>query len=65
MIGLVPINSAPSLNDSPPSFKKIVAFNPQWIIKKLIKKRPVMAIRSFFPSDELSDFANQAINKMI
>jgi hypothetical protein len=40
----------------------MVALRPQWMTKKLIKKRPVMAIRSFFPSDELSDFANQAIN---
>jgi hypothetical protein len=59
------MNSAPSLKATPPSFKKMVAFNPQCTIRKLIKNRPVMAIRSFFPRDELNDFVNQAINKCI
>jgi len=49
MAGVVVMNLAYSLKDCPPSLLNRRKFPRRWPVKKRMRKRPVKAIKSFFP----------------
>src|SRR5690606_32703421 len=50
--GFFAMNSAPALNVTPPSLKKMKEFRVTCTIRKLIRKRPVRAIQYFLTREE-------------
>jgi hypothetical protein len=61
IIGLVVMNFAYALNDSPPSSASNWKLPAKWTNKKIIRKRPVSDMISFLPIELVSVSVSQLI----